>query len=91
MFIANLILLANTPTPGLALASLRVFISLPVAFIVGRLVVQRENPCSTIQVRRCTSAMHRESGLQINALTGRTCIYFVSFQFYSFFDLRFIN
>ena len=43
MFIANLILLANTPTPGLALAPLRVIISLPVAFVVGRLVLQRGN------------------------------------------------
>ena len=43
MFIANLILLADTPAPGLALAPLRVIISLPVAFVVGRLVLQREN------------------------------------------------
>ena len=56
MFIANLILLANTLTPGLALAPL--IISLPVAFVVGRLVLQREYPCSTIQVQRCTPAMH---------------------------------
>ena len=43
MFIANLFLLANTPTPGFALAPLRVSISLPVAFIVGRLALQKEN------------------------------------------------
>ena len=43
MFIANLFLLANTPAPGLALATLRVSISLPVALVVGRLVLQREN------------------------------------------------
>ena len=46
MFIANLILLANTPTPGLALPPLRVIISLPVVFVVGRLVLQRENTCA---------------------------------------------
>ena len=32
MIIANLIVLANTPTPGLALPPLRVIISLPVVW-----------------------------------------------------------
>ena len=75
MLIATLFLLANTPTPGLALAPLRVIMSLPVAFVVGPPVLQRENThavhykCGDVR-RLCTES-------QINALTGGICISFL--------------
>ena len=84
MFIANLILLANTPTPGLALASLRVF------YLTASCLRCWSTGCTERESMQYNTSAEMYTGYAQRVRSANKCAYRQNVYLFCFFSVLFI-